>query len=186
MSQFQLYLELGFTHILDMDGTDHILFIIVMMCVYKLKDWKSILGIITSFTIGHSITLFLSVFKIVKVNSNYIEIAIAVTIFLTCMENVFRKKSNDKRVVFSGFFGLIHGLGFSNYLNSLLGSSTSIFMPLLAFNIGLELGQILIVVVLFLLIYLLYRFLKMNQKIFIIISSLLIAIQSIVLISERI
>jgi hypothetical protein len=186
LSTFQLYLELGFTHILDLNATDHILFIIVMMCIYKTKNWKSILSIITSFTIGHTITLFLSVFKLIKINSAYIEVAIAVTIFLTCIENVFRKKSNDKRVLFSGLFGLIHGLGFSNYLNALLGSSKSIFMPLLAFNIGLELGQILLVALMFFVMYLLYKCLNMNQKKFVMISSILIAIQSIFWISERI
>lgn len=156
------------------------------MCVYKRSDWKSILGIITSFTIGHTVTLFLSVFKIIRVNSNFIEVAIAVTILLACIENILSKKATDKRLLFSGIFGLIHGLGFSNYLSSLLGSSKSIFMPLLAFNIGLELGQFLLVIAMFTIIFLLYKFFSMNQKKFILFSSFLISIQSILLIVERI
>jgi len=185
MSQFQMYLELGFHHILDFDGRDHILFIIAMMCLYKLKDWKEILAIVTSFTVAHSLSLLLSVLNIVSVNGKLIELAIAVTILFTCVENIFLKKLQGKRVLFSGIFGLVHGLGFSNYLKSLLGKSGDLFTPLLAFNIGVELGQLLLVVLLFICMWMSYRFLKMNQQSFILITSILIGIQSVYWVIER-
>ena len=185
MSQFQLYLELGFNHILDINATDHILFIIVMICIYKLKDWKTILGIITSFTVGHTLTLIISVFDIVSTKPQLIELAIALTILFTALENIFWQKAKEKRLIFSGIFGLIHGLGFSNYLKSLLGKQDSIVTPLFAFNIGIEVGQILLVLILFTVMYLIFKFTKLSQKSTIVFISILVAIQSVIWVIDR-
>jgi hypothetical protein len=151
MSTFSLYFNLGLTHILDINGYDHILFVIALCAVYVLSDWKKVLIIVTAFTIGHSITLALSTLDILTINSALIEFLIPVTIFITALSNIFRRQRVlDKRGVqlnyaFALFFGLIHGMGFSNYLRSLLGRDESIVMQLLAFNVGLEIGQIIIV-----------------------------------------
>jgi len=150
MGQFQLYFQLGIQHILDLKGFDHILFVVALCAIYVTRDWKKILILVTAFTIGHSITLALATLKLVKVNSDWIEFLIPVTIAVTAVSNIFSPKPSSGRgiqinYVFALFFGLIHGLGFSNYLRSLLGKEASIFQPLLAFNLGLEVGQLVIV-----------------------------------------
>jgi ABC-type antimicrobial peptide transport system permease subunit len=150
MSDFQLYLLTGFEHISDLKGYDHILFIMALCAVYQLRQWKRLLVLVTAFTIGHSITLALATLKVITVNSAFIEFLIPITIFFTCFLNFFRKEKTQKDIVryfFAAFFGLIHGLGFSNFLIALLGKEENITIPLLAFNIGLEIGQLLIVFV---------------------------------------
>ncbi len=151
MSEFKLYYGLGFDHILDINGYDHILFVIVLCALFQRTDWKKILILVTAFTIGHSITLALSTMRVVNINADLIEFLIPVTILVTAISNLF---TNDDRIaegkiwrnyVYAGFFGLIHGLGFSNYLRALLGNEESIILPLFAFNVGLEVGQIIIV-----------------------------------------
>jgi hypothetical protein len=150
MSSFQLYFKLGLQHILDIQGFDHILFILALCAVYVVRDWKKILILITAFTIGHSLTLALATFNVIQVRSDVIEFLIPVTIAVTALATLFKPKPSTGRGIqfnylFAIFFGLIHGLGFSNYLQALLGKETSIWQPLLAFNIGLEVGQIVIV-----------------------------------------
>ena len=157
MSEFQAYLQLGFDHITDSRGYDHILFIMALCTIYTLVDWKKVIILVTAFTIGHSITLALATMGIVKVNPDVIELLIPVTIVITASLNFFYKSRKNlfalKEKVFTAryplalFFGLIHGLGFSNYLRVLLGKEAAIFNPLLGFNIGLELGQLIIVVI---------------------------------------
>ncbi|MFT6880605.1 MAG: hypothetical protein ACI97P_001591 [Arcticibacterium sp.] len=157
MSEFFIYLRLGYQHITDLNGLDHLLFLVALCAVYSLLQWKEVLILVTAFTLGHSITLALATQDILNVNSEFIEFLIPLTIILTCLVNLFykfkrnlyRSASNPKwlRYSIATLFGLIHGLGFSHYLKSLLGSENSILKPLLAFNIGLELGQILIVFV---------------------------------------
>lgn len=150
MSSFQLYFKLGLQHILDIQGFDHILFVLALCAVYVARDWKKILILITAFTIGHSLTLALATFNVIQIRSDVIEFLIPVTIALTALATLFKPKPSTGRGIqlnylFAVFFGLIHGLGFSNYLKELLGKETSIWQPLLAFNIGLEVGQIVIV-----------------------------------------
>ena len=154
MSEFNLYYNLGLDHILDIAGYDHIMFVIALSALYQIEDWKKVLILVTAFTIGHSITLALATFDLINVDSNLIEFLIPVTIAVTALSNLFVKESGSAgnlklsiNYVFAGIFGLIHGLGFSNYLQSLLGKSTSILTQLFAFNIGLEVGQIIIVVI---------------------------------------
>jgi hypothetical protein len=150
MSSFELYFKLGLQHILDINGFDHILFVLALCAIYVARDWKKILILVTAFTIGHSLTLALATFNVVQVRSDLIEFLIPVTIAITALVTIFKPKPSTGRgvqlnYVFAVFFGLIHGLGFSNYLKELLGKEASIWQPLLAFNIGLEVGQIIIV-----------------------------------------
>lgn len=153
MSEFGLYFELGIDHILDVNGYDHILFVIALCAIYILQDWKRVLILVTAFTIGHSITLALATLRIVDFDSDLIEFLIPVTILLTALFNLFKKERTiqsskiQTNYLLALFFGLIHGLGFSNFLRSILGQEKSIVSPLLAFNIGLEVGQIIIVAV---------------------------------------
>lgn len=151
METFKLFFELGLEHILDFNGSDHILFVIALTALFTIGDWKKVLILITAFTIGHSITLALATLRVIRFNSDLIEFLIPVTIFLTAIVNLFRKKGAGRPMkvqinyYFAIFFGLIHGLGFSNYLRSLLGKDETILTQLLAFNVGLEIGQIVIV-----------------------------------------
>jgi hypothetical protein len=150
MQDFWLYFQLGLEHIADWQGYDHILFVTALCLRYLLKDWKKVLILVTAFTIGHSITLALSVFNIINIPSSWIEFLIPVTIVITALSNLRKADAEPKGkfplvYFYALFFGLIHGLGFSNYLKSLLGKSSSVVSELLAFNLGLEAGQLLIV-----------------------------------------
>ncbi len=152
MDQFSQYLLIGKDHILDLrNGYDHILFVIALCAVYAVRDWKKVLILVTAFTVGHSITLALATFNVVHYSSEVIEFLIPCTIFITAISNLFRSESSVAKssihinYLFAGGFGLIHGLGFSTLLRELLGSSENIVSLLFAFNIGLELGQIIIV-----------------------------------------
>jgi len=166
MPDFSLYLQLGIQHICNWQGYDHILFVTVLCGIYQLHDWRKVLILVTAFTIGHSITLALSVFNIIHINTSLIEFLIPVTIVITAINNIIKKNSAKKSIgltyFLALFFGLIHGLGFSNYLKSLLGKSTNIVAQLFAFNLGLECGQVLIVISVLLLSFLLIKTFKIK------------------------
>ena len=153
MSQFSLYFQLGIRHILDVNGLDHILFVVALCSIYTLRDWRKVLILVTAFTIGHSITLAISTLNIYLIRIDIIEFLIPVTIFVTAFINLFKKQISFQHrkiqlnYLFALFFGLIHGFGFSNYLKSLLGKQTSVIEQLFAFNLGIELGQIVIVLI---------------------------------------
>jgi hypothetical protein len=171
MSEFQLYFGLGKEHILDYkNGYDHILFIVALCALYIGRDWKKILILVTAFTIGHSITLALSTLRIVNVKAELIEFLIPLTIFITAFSNLFKNENNisDKPMqmnyVYASFFGLIHGLGFSNYLRSILGKNESIITQLFAFNLGLEFGQIIIVVLFMSVCFILVDLFGLNRR----------------------
>ncbi|MEJ2881342.1 HupE/UreJ family protein [Pedobacter sp. GR22-6] len=167
MQDFSLYFELGWQHILDWQGYDHILFLLALCGIYQLSDWKKVLILVTAFTVGHSVTLALSVLKIISINSSWIEFLIPLTILITASSNLFSKKRKTTGVtgkyLLAVAFGLIHGMGFSNYLKSLLGKSTNITSELLAFNLGLEFGQIIIVISALMLSYLLISIVKIKR-----------------------
>jgi hypothetical protein len=192
MSEFSLYFGLGKDHILDyVNGYDHILFVLAFCAVYLIRDWKKILILVTAFTIGHSITLALATLKIVSVNASLIEFLIPLTIFITCVSNLFKKEglTGEKGVqinyLFAVFFGLIHGLGFSNYLRAILGKDQTILSQLLAFNLGLEFGQIIVVVIFLTFSFLLVDFLKVNRRDWKLVLSSAIAGIALILMKDR-
>lgn len=168
MTEFQTFYQLGLEHILDKNGYDHIIFVVALCVLYQAEDWKRVLVLVTSFTLGHSITLALSTLSIVNISSDLIEFLIPITIFVTAFANLFTKPYGDKvsirNYAFAGFFGLIHGLGFSNYLKSLLGKDESILTQLFAFNVGLEVGQIIIVAALMALGFLVVSICGVSQR----------------------
>ena len=151
MSLFELYFKLGLQHIADLKGYDHILFMLTLCAVYSLKEWKKVLVLVTAFTIGHSLTLALATLDLIRMDGDLIEFLIPLTIFVTAIANLFVRKQKGNsglyylRYAAALFFGLIHGLGFSNYLRSLLGSERGLVLPLFSFNVGIEVGQIIIV-----------------------------------------
>lgn len=151
MSLFELYFQLGLQHIADLKAYDHILFIMTICALYRLKEWKKVLILITAFTLGHSLTLVLSTLGMQLLPVPVVECLIPLTIILAGLINLLYRTGVKPRTLDAWkygttlFFGLIHGLGFSAYLLSLLGKGERIFLPLLSFNLGVEVGQIIIV-----------------------------------------
>lgn len=168
MQDFLFYLKLGWEHIISLDALDHQLFVLALIAVYSFNDLKKILILVTAFTIGHSITLALSTFDIVRINSAWVEFLIPLTIVLTSLNNIFirnKKQSQNKANYYLALiFGLIHGMGFANTARVMIAKSQSIAIPLLGFNIGLELGQIAIVFGILILLFILLKIFKVNQK----------------------
>ncbi|MDH4089876.1 MAG: HupE/UreJ family protein [Cyclobacteriaceae bacterium] len=171
MSEFRLYFSLGKDHILDyVNGYDHILFVIVLCALYISRDWKKVLILVTAFTIGHSTTLALSTLNVITVKGELVEFLIPLTIFITAVSNLFKNENNisDRAVqmnyFYAAFFGLIHGLGFSNYLRSILRKDESIVTQLFAFNLGLEVGQIIVVVLFMSISFILVDLFGLNRR----------------------
>lgn len=153
MEQLQLFFELGLTHVLDINGYDHVLFLAALAAPYLFSNWKKVLFLVTVFTVGHTISLVLSSYGVVKVNSGLVEFIIPVTIAITAGYNILsagKTIQNTKvGVVFfiTLFFGIIHGLGFSNYFKMVIGAERNKLMPLLEFALGVETAQVIIVTV---------------------------------------
>ncbi|MDP1858646.1 MAG: HupE/UreJ family protein [Gemmatimonadaceae bacterium] len=156
-SEFATYFRLGIGHIADLRGYDHILFIVALTAGYALRDWRRLLWLVTAFTIGHSITLALATLNLVQVHAPSIEVLIPITIVLTAGYSIWARRRSEAggeeyapekhRLLYglAGCFGLIHGLGFSNFLRAVLGGEEGIALPLFSFNVGLEIGQLAIV-----------------------------------------
>lgn len=151
MHPFEFYLKLGFEHIANLNGYDHILFLIALCAIYRIEQWKKILFLVTAFTVGHSITLFLVSFDFFSIPTRIIKGLIPLTIVITALNNVIGKNQSDQNLgvgrnyLLALFFGLIHGMDFSNYFKALIMSADEIIVPLFGFNVGIELGQLLIV-----------------------------------------
>lgn len=166
---FGAYLRLGFEHLLDFQGADHILFIAVLCAAYTIRQWRELLVLVTAFTVGHSVSLALATMGLVQVDTGLVEFLIPITIAATAVVNLFYRPVEDEagrtfdrlrlaKYVLAVAFGLIHGLGFSNFLRLLLGEERSLLVPLLSFNVGLELAQILVALATLGLAYLAERF----------------------------
>jgi hypothetical protein len=193
MGEFALYFGLGKDHILDyVNGYDHILFVLALCAVYLISDWRKILILVTAFTIGHSITLALATLNIINVQTDAIEFLIPLTIFITAVANLFKKETELSKTriqinyVFALFFGLIHGLGFSNYLRALLGKQENIVSPLFAFNLGLEMGQIIVVAIFLVISFILVELVKVERRDLRFVLSSAIAGIALVLMKDRI
>lgn len=152
MSDFLAFVQLGFRHITDPNGLDHVLFLLVLAAIYRPADWKPAVWVVTAFTVGHSITLALTVAGVLALPTELIEFLIPVTIVAAAVENLaFRERQGPWRTrarpVFAAVFGLVHGAGFANYLRSLFMEELAV--PLLGFNLGLEVGQVLVLALAF-------------------------------------
>ena len=158
MDDFGLYFKTGWQHIISWDALDHILFIVALAAIYLATNWKQVLVLVTAFTIGHSLTLALSVYDVIRLNGKWVEFLIPCTIISTALYNFFIKdyQPTSLRVnyLLALFFGLIHGMGFANTIRFMLAKDQNIAIPLISFNIGLEVGQIIIVALLLFVSYL--------------------------------
>jgi len=192
MNDFILYFKMGLNHVLDLSAYDHILFLIVLAVVFSFNQFKKVLWLVTLFTIGHSITLALAAYGILNVSMNLIEFLIPVTIFITGVINVFTAKKSSTRkentnLVFALFFGLIHGLGFSNYFKMMIGKEEEDkLIPLLEFALGIEAAQIIIVLGILIVGTLLQNFFRVTRRDWILVCSSIVIGFAIQMMLERI
>ena len=168
MSDFSFYFTLGWDHILSWDALDHLLFIAALSAIYLLKDWKQVLILVTAFTIGHSLTLALSVLDVFRFPDKWVEFLIPCTIVATAISNLFQKKFTSKSIrinyFLALFFGLIHGMGFANTIRFILAKDQSLALGLFGFNLGLEAGQIVVVLILLVIAWFFITALKINRR----------------------
>jgi hypothetical protein len=167
------YIQLGIEHILDLETLDHLYFIVSFCLLYTLEDARKIAALVTAFTVGHSITLALAALDMISVNPDLIEMLIPITILVSCALNYWTLLKESEYRAPKGyiiylvilFFGLIHGLGFSNFLSAMLFEGESIVTPLLGFNIGIEVAQLVIVLAVLLLLWVSDRFLEWRKAV---------------------
>ena len=183
MDSLIFFLKEGLFHVLDWNAYDHILFLVALVVVYDFKNWKKVIWLITLFTIGHTLSLILATYKVISVDTKWIEFLIPVTIIITAVVNILYVKNTTKQLktstnlVFALFFGLIHGLGFSGYFKMLIGTSESKFIPLLEFALGVEIAQIIVVLIILILGFIFQTFFRFSKRDYVlIISSIVIGI----------
>ena len=206
-SEFLVYLRLGFEHITDPAGYDHLLFVAALTAT-DLGRWRRLFWLVTAFTVGHSVTLVLATLDLIRVSDPLVEVLIPVTIAATCAVNLFYKDGNsnldsgtepepaprrvpahtsDARIRYglAMGFGLIHGLGFSNFLRAALGGEESILLPLFAFNVGLEVGQLAIVASLSLVALASMKWLGMSRRLWVVGISMIAGAVAALLVIQR-
>lgn len=172
MSEFWIYFKVGLNHVLDIHAYDHVLFLIALLIPFTFKDWKRVLILVSLFTIGHSLSLILAVYNIIFFNPTLIEFLIPITIIITALYRLFTAGKNTKGNANLSFvsittlsFGIIHGLGFSNYFKNILpGNATDKLIPSLEFAIGIELAQVIVVFVVLFLAYIMQTIFKFSKK----------------------
>ena len=178
MRDFGFYFRLGWEHIISANALDHQLFIAALAAIYLLQDWRQVLILVTAFTIGHSLTLALSVLDIVRFPSKWVEFLIPVTIVITAFSNLFQKKFTSRSVSINYFlalfFGLIHGMGFANTLRFMLAKDQNLGWGLLGFNLGLEVGQIVVVMIVLLIAHVMVNLIRIKRKEWVIFLSALV------------
>ncbi len=168
MSDFWLYVKLGLDHVLDLSAYDHVLFIIVLCAAYSFDAWRKLLLLVTLFTVGHTLSLLLAHYEVMEVSGTYVEFLIPVTILVTAFYNIYtarHSRTSGRHLLFYGatvFFGLIHGFGFARYYN-MIKTDDSV-APLLEFALGVELAQIIIVLITLVLGFVVQNFLRFNKR----------------------
>lgn len=180
MSQFWLYFRLGLEHVLDWQAYDHILFLIVLVAAYSFSSWKRILWLVTLFTIGHTLALFLSVYGIVKVDPAWVELLIPVSIIVTALYNIVtvskkeRNKNHNPLYFITLFFGLIHGLGFSSYFKMVASNTESKLLPLLEFALGIETAQVIVVIAVIILGFIAQNIFSVSKRDWVLVTSAIV------------
>ena len=171
MSEFWIYFNTGLRHVLDINAYDHVLFLIALTIPYAFKDWQRVLLLVTLFTVGHTMALLLSVYGFVQIKVNLVEFLIPITILITAVFHLFTAGKNSKKesisfiAVVTLFFGIIHGLGFSNYFNTILpGNASAKLMPLLEFALGIETAQVIVVLIVLILSYIVQTIFRFSKR----------------------
>ncbi|WP_010231434.1 HupE/UreJ family protein [Gillisia marina] len=180
MSEFWLYFRLGLEHVLDWSAYDHVLFIIVLVAAYSFSSWKRVLWLVSIFTLGHTVSLFLAVYDVVKVNASWVELLIALTILFTAFYNILsaKKKEHQKNInilyLSTAFFGIIHGLGFSRYFKMISPDSSNKFLPLIEFALGIEAAQIIVVISVLIVSFILQKLFRVTRRDWILVISAIV------------
>ena len=170
MHPFPFYLQLGFEHISNLAGYDHILFLVALCAIYRVEQWRTILVLVTAFTTGHSTTLALVSFSDFAISTHIIKFLIPMTIFITSVNNVVGKRLNENsskmniKYIMALFFGFIHGMDFSNYFKALLFDKHFVLIPLLGFNLGIELGQLLVIFIILIIAFGFLNFIGIKHR----------------------
>ncbi|MEN9372057.1 MAG: hypothetical protein RLZZ64_1132 [Bacteroidota bacterium] len=189
MQDFLFYFQIGWKHILSWDATDHIYFITALAIIYSFQDWKKVLVLVSAFTIGHAITLYFSALDIFRISVEWVEFAIPCTIVVTAASNLFisseKKTKGMLQYLFALGFGLVHGMGYANYIRMMLSSNQNLVGSLFSFNVGLEMGQILVVGMVLSLKWLLAKYNLISANRLTIGVSVYISILSLILSVER-
>ncbi len=199
-SAFWTFTKMGLNHIADLAAYDHILFIVALCAIYRFNQWKRVAILVTAFTIGHSVTLALAALDVITFPKDVIELLIPVTIILTCLYNIFSKSKEPRagkitpekvayltrqimvNYVFAFFFGLIHGMGFSNFFKAIASADENFLWMLFTFNIGLEVGQLIIVAIILAIAFFVLDVLKISQRTWTILVSSVVGVMAIQLI----
>lgn len=190
MSDFQFYFTLGLHHVLSFDGYDHILFLAMLALPYSFKEWRQVLLLATLFTLGHTMSLVLSVYDVVSVNSGPVEFLISLTIFVTALFNIFKPKGAsggfNAIALITLFFGIVHGLGFSHGFKMLVaGNKENTFLSLIEFTLGIETAQLIAVLGVVLISLVAIQVLKVNRRDWLLVVSAFVAGISLPLIIEN-
>lgn len=189
MNDFIFYFKIGWSHIMSQDATDHLFFIAVLAIVYTISDWEKVLVLVTAFTIGHALTLFMGATDMIRVDSALIEFAIPCTIFITALSNLMlnmpQHRTMPVQYTLALGFGLVHGLGYANYIRMMLSSGQNLVWGLFSFNIGLEVGQIVVVLLVLLMVRMASQINSNAHKYLVRIVSLAVLCFSLFIIAER-
>lgn len=171
MQEFLIYFNMGLNHVLDIAAYDHVVFLVALLIPYTFKDWKRVFLLVSLFTLGHTLALILSVFGIVSISVTVVEFLIPITILITALFHLFTAGKSGKKesisfiILTTLFFGLIHGLGFSNYFNTIMvGSNSDKLLPLLEFALGIETAQLIVVLAVLLFAYILQTFFRFSKR----------------------
>ncbi|WP_316832354.1 HupE/UreJ family protein [Pedobacter aquatilis] len=168
IQDFIFYFKLGWEHIISADALDHQLFILALVAIYSYRNLKQVLILVTAFTIGHSLTLFLSVTDVIRFESKWVEFLIPCTIVFTAISNLFRKDFSLKSVRINYYlalvFGLVHGMGFANSIRIMLAKDQNIGWGLFGFNVGLEAGQIFVVMIILAITLFIFNYTKIKRR----------------------
>ncbi|MEO8515117.1 MAG: HupE/UreJ family protein [Flavobacterium sp.] len=171
MSDFWLYYNIGLKHVLNISAYDHVLFLIALTVPYAFKDWKRLLLLVSLFTLGHTLALILSVYGAISVKVNLVEFIIPITILTVALFNLFTAGKNNKNESISLiafvtlFFGIVHGLGFSNYFKAILpGNATDKLLPLSEFALGIETAQVIVVFVVLIISYIIQTVFRFSKR----------------------
>ena len=189
MQDFIFYFKIGLKHILSWDATDHIYFILALSIIYSFRDWKKVLVLVTAFTIGHAITLYLSALDLFRFGVEWVEFAIPCTIVVTAGTNLIIREERKQRSVLQYLlalcFGLVHGMGYANYIRMMLSKNQNMVWSLFSFNVGLEIGQLLVVLLVLGVQWILVKYNIVSAKILAMVISAYVMIVSILLAIER-
>lgn len=178
MSNFWIYFTLGLKHLYNINAYADILFLLALTVPYEFKSWKKILLLVSLFTAGHTIALMLSIFNIVTVKVSIVAFIILILLLITALYTIISTGKSNKKdsivfiAILTSLFGIVHGLGFSNYFNSIVqGKPTDKLVPLFESSLGFGVSQIVVIILALLLAYVIQTLLKFSKREWILIVS---------------